>query len=142
MRLLQVAALASILLAAGCRGEDGLPPLEGGTELRLPTHPDWDEGPAALISGTVEFDEATGCLYLVSAEYRTLPVWPSGTRATRDPFRVVLADGREIREGDRIEAGGGGYAFDIDAMNHCLSDDVGRDMLNWDEDIVVRPSRE
>jgi hypothetical protein len=128
---------ASVLMLAACSNEPG--PLEGGTELRLPTHPDWEDGPEALISGEVEFDEATGCVYLDNG---TVPVWPPGTRATSDPFRVVLEDGREIREGDSVEGAGGEYAFEVDAMGHCPSGDANFTMLNWAEDIVIRPARE
>ena len=132
-----LAAVATLGSACGA-GDPG--PLEGGPELVLPTHPDWDDGPAALVGGNVEFDEATGCIYLVTDGYRSVPVWPPGTRATRDPFRVVLEDGREIEEGDYVEGGGGEYGFDVDAMEHCLGDGVGPSMLNWDDDIAIDES--
>jgi hypothetical protein len=127
--------LAPALMLAAC-SDDEPGPLEGGTELRLPTHPDWEDGPGALVSGTVQFDEATGCLYLGG----TVPVWPPGTRATRDPFRVVLQDGREIREDDHVESSGGEYAFEVDAMTHCRGNSLF--MLNWTDEIVIRPAGE
>jgi hypothetical protein len=51
----------------------------------------------------------------------------------RRNFRVVLADGREIREGDYVRANGGGYRFDTPERCDAVSD--GADMFNWDEDI-------
>jgi hypothetical protein len=130
--------LAVVFLLAGCGGS-GQEPLTEGTEIELPTHPDSEDGPAALIAGTIEFDEETECVLIdISPGYRTLVVWPSGTRATRDPFRVVLADGREIREGDYVRAGGGAYAFDTPERCDAVSD--GADMFNWDEDIDISPS--
>jgi hypothetical protein len=129
----------TVALVPACGGND-LPALEGGEELEVPTHPDWDDGPAAIAGGEVVFDSATGCVFLDSRfGYRSLAVWPHGTRATQDPFRIVLSDGREIREGDYVEGSGGGYGFDVDAPAACL-DDESLEALNWAEELVIRPS--
>jgi hypothetical protein len=127
-----------LLLAVGCGGSEQAP-LTEGTEIDLPTHPDWEDGPAALVAGTIEFDEETECVLVgISPGYRTLVVWPPGTRATRDPFRVVLSDGREIREGDYVQGGGGAYGFDTPERCDAVSD--GADMFNWDEEIKISSS--
>jgi hypothetical protein len=135
LRALVLGLSALTTVAAGCGGED-LPPLEGGEELSLPTHSASDDGPAALIAGTVEFDEGTGCVFLVSYDEPVGIVWPENTRATRNPFRIVLADGRENHEGDHVEGSGGG---DPGGVTAACSDIVTRaDSFNWHEDLRIR----
>jgi hypothetical protein len=50
----------------------------------------------------------------------------------------VLQDGREIREGEHVESGGGEYAFEVDAMTHCRGN--GLFMLNRTDEIGIRRS--
>ncbi len=134
--------LAFVLLLAACGSGDAQAPLDEGTEIELPTHPEWEDGMAALVGGIVEFDEATECIFLAGEDYRHLIVWPPETRATRDPFLVVLADGREIREGDHVEGGGGGYGVEPAPPEHCLADADGASAFNWHGDLVISESGE
>lgn len=95
------------------------------------------------MGGVVEFDAATGCVVLASRYgYRSRIVWPDGTWATRDPFVIVLADGREIHEGDYVEGGGGGYGFDYEGPEECAEGAESVEAFNWHEDLVIRPSGE
>ena len=52
----------------------------------------------------------------------------------------MLADGREIHEGDYVEGGGGGYSFDYEGPEDCAELAEGVVAFNCDEDIVIRPS--
>lgn len=127
-------------LAASCGGREDA--TGNGEELRLPVHEEWEAGMAALVGGIVEFDEATKCVFLVGDGYRTLIVWPPDTRATRDPLTVVLADGRQIHEGDYVEGSGGGYAVDPDPPERCVAAADSVDAFNWHDDLVVSQSGE
>lgn len=113
--VLALAALVTSVFVAGCGStETGNPgPVSKGAPLEIPTQPatDSDVGMAAGVGGIVHFDEATGCVLLVAGQYRWAIVWPTGTTATRDPFRLVLPDGSVAREGSRVEGGGGFYSL-------------------------------
>jgi hypothetical protein len=56
----------------------------------------------------------------------------------------VLADGREIREGDRVSGSGGGSMYTM-GEDECADDDAGFeqttvDQLNWAEELAIRPA--
>lgn len=65
-------------------------------------------GRDAIVSGVVETDQDTGCVWLSDAEGSRQPVvWPVGTTASSDPIEIVLADGQVVHPGDLVEGGGG-----------------------------------
>jgi hypothetical protein len=65
----------------------------------------------ALASFTLRYDAVADCIWLETTRSeggRVQMVWPYGTRALRDPVRVVDADGETIlTEGDSFSIGGG-----------------------------------
>jgi hypothetical protein len=64
---------------------------------------------AAIVSGIVEVDLDSGCIWLSDPSGARYPVlWPLATVARSDPFGIVLADGQLVETGDGVE-GGGGY---------------------------------
>jgi hypothetical protein len=66
-------------------------------------------GADAIVSGVVEIDQETGCVWLSdTAGGRAPVVWPLGTRAESDQPGIRLSDGQVVRPGDQVE-GGGGY---------------------------------
>ena len=70
-------------------------------------------GMDAIVSGVVEIDETTGCVWLSDPGGARYPVvWPRGTTTQADPLAIVLPDGAVASTGDRVE-GGGGY---VDAL--------------------------
>lgn len=66
----------------------------------------------AIVAGIVDVDPDRGCVWLAQPDGSRYPVvWPLGTTGEEDGaegFTIVLADGRRLRAGDRVE-GGGGY---------------------------------
>jgi len=73
-------------------------------------HPEFTgSGMTAIVSGVVEVDLESGCVWLTDPGGGRYPViWPVGTTASDDPFTIVISDGAEVVEGDRV-TGGGGY---------------------------------
>jgi len=71
-------------------------------------------GRDAGVSGVVEMDESTGCIYLHQPDFdASYPVvWPAGTVVTDSGLR--LRDGRAIPEGEWVH-GGGGF-FDVEEV--------------------------
>ena len=66
-------------------------------------------GRDAIVSGIVEVDLDTGCVWLSDPDGTRYPViWPVGTSARSDPFGITVEGDRVVRPGDRVE-GGGGY---------------------------------
>jgi hypothetical protein len=66
-------------------------------------------GMAAIVSGVVEVDLDSRCVWLTDPGGGRYPIiWPVGTTASDDPFTIVISDGAEVVEGDRV-TGGGGY---------------------------------
>ena len=78
-------------------------------------------GREAEVSGLVEMDEATGCIYLYQPEFEiSLPsVWPAGTVVTDTGLR--LGDGRAIPVGEWVYGGGG--SVDVDEVEGGKSSD-------------------
>ena len=134
MRANVLFATALVVLVAACGREDEEVQTTG-EELEVPVHEEWEAGMAALVRGTVQFE--LGCVFLVGDGYRTLVVWPPDTTATRDPFAVVLADGREIHEGDHVEGSGGGYASEPEPPERCTVAAEGVNAFNWHDDLVI-----
>lgn len=77
----------------------------------------------AEVSGFVEMDQASGCVYLHQPEFDiSYPsVWPVGTVVTDSGLR--LSDGRSIPAGAWV-SGGGGYAHGDDVDGVETSDQV------------------
>ncbi len=97
--------------------------LEGTVDVVAPPPPGPDEiviktGPRGALShlvagrGTLRYDLEQDCVYVDSGRPgRTIPTWPHGTRALRDPVRIVDGYGRVIVEVDKeFEFGGSGSA--------------------------------
>jgi hypothetical protein len=85
---------------------------DGLAGFRAHTRPS-EGGMAAIVTGVLEIDVPTGCVWLTDPSGARDPVmWPLGTRAQTDPPAIVLPDGQVVRSGDRVE-GGGGY---VDAL--------------------------
>jgi hypothetical protein len=71
-------------------------------------------GMSAIVTGIVEVDLDSGCVWLSDRDGARSPVvWPFRTVVQVDPFGIVLGDGQLVQAGDRVE-GGGGYV-DADA---------------------------
>jgi hypothetical protein len=63
----------------------------------------------AIVSGIVEIDQETGCVWLSDPSGARYPViWPVGTTAQANPPGIVLTGSQVVVTGDRVE-GGGGY---------------------------------
>ena len=93
------------VLLAGCSSSGHIdgpvltskrPPLLGGAG-----------GMDAIVSGTVVFDDLSGCLLLESGDTRHPVVWPAGASWEPDPPSVRLK-GQVIEPGMSV-SGGGGY---------------------------------
>lgn len=67
-------------------------------------------GMDAIVSGIVEVEPDTGCVWLSGPNGSRDPViWPAGTTARSDPFEIRIRKGHQVvRPGDFVE-GGGGY---------------------------------
>ena len=66
-------------------------------------------GMDAIVSGVVEVDLDTDCVWLSDPEGTRYPVvWPVGASARSDPFAIAVGKDRAVEPGDRVE-GGGGY---------------------------------
>jgi hypothetical protein len=118
----RVRAVASVEVLAGT--VDLLaPPPPGGDEIAIRTGWRGAGSMAALGTFTLGYDADLDCVYLQAGGDRVMPVWRFGTRALRDPVRVVDGDGNVIGEvGDRLELGGGmGLAPDADDPMACGS---------------------
>jgi hypothetical protein len=145
MRRLGAAAVLAVLLAA-CGSEAAREPVDGGTTLPLAVHPrSWDgAGMAALVSGKVVLDEETGCVVLTNGELTSRALWPVGTTAQRDPFRLTLPDGTIVREGMWVEGGGGYLSADLEGLDiahECLTGEESA-VFNADETLAVSESGE
>ena len=76
--------------------------------------------PAALLSGRLEGDLATGCLWVVTnaPKERISVVWRDGYTARWDPLRLSIRlyfNGRFVaKAGDPISLGGGAQTLDSD----------------------------
>ena len=93
--------------------------LEGGAE-RLEQEPSPTEIPIltgrrgaasmhALGRFTLRYDDEGDCIYLDGSDGRITPVWRHGTKALRDPVRVVNGEGEVIARVDRPFETGGGF---------------------------------
>lgn len=117
MRRSWISAGLTALVVAGCGTEepasspvDGSPSQIEGFRAHASGS---DGGMDAIVSGTVEIDQDTGCIWLSDPDGTRYPVvWPAGTVAQSDPIGVVLSDGELVQDGDNV-AGGGGY-IDVD----------------------------
>jgi hypothetical protein len=65
----------------------------------------------ALGTFTLHYDADGDCIFFTPVgadDVRVQPIWPYGTRALRDPVRIVDADGGLVlRDGDTFSVGGG-----------------------------------
>ena len=74
----------------------------------------------AIVAGIVEVDLDTGCVWLSRNGTRYPVIWPVGTSARSDPFRITVrsvyfgiipvGEGQVVRPGDRVEGSGGYFA--------------------------------
>jgi hypothetical protein len=141
--------LISAFLLAGCADQPAASSAAPGAEdTPAPTVNEiatssWRPGdPArtALIRGVLEFD-AAGCPYLESGPVRLWVVWPAGYAAQVGPdgeVRLVTADGRTIRQGDEVEAGGVAAGLPAEAGTPCIS--PGTTLTIIESEVRVRPS--
>jgi hypothetical protein len=73
-------------------------------------------GMTADVSGIVEIDQETGCVWLSDPGGARYPViWPVGTTARANPVGIVLTGGQVVVTGDRVEGGGGYVDADVAA---------------------------
>ena len=76
-------------------------------------------GDDAIVSGIVEIDEESGCVWLSDPSGARYPVvWPRGTSSRLDPVGIVVPGGEVVVTGDRVK-GGGGYG-DADTVTSGL----------------------
>ena len=69
-------------------------------------------GMDAVVSGTVVYEESTGCLYLGrNPEYRSPVIWPSGASWQADTPAVKL-QGQVIELGMNVHGGGGSMSYE------------------------------
>lgn len=95
-------------MITGCANGDGAVDPAGTALIRAHPGPG-SGGMAAIVQGVVEVDLEVGCVWLSTPDGSRHPVvWPAGTSAEPDPFRIVLPDGRTVAHGDQV-TGGGGY---------------------------------
>lgn len=110
------AVVAVVLLIGGVAlvGND-VPPAQSDQLEGFRAHSSlFPGGMDAIVSGLVEIDQRTGCVWLSEPSGARYPViWPRGARAQPNPLAIRLADGQVVQTGDRVE-GGGGYV-DADA---------------------------
>jgi hypothetical protein len=143
--VLGIAVALPLLAACGSGGGQGSGQ-DGTDALRLPTQPPTEsaDGMTALVGGKLDLEEETGCVVLVSDGFRYPVLWPTGTTAGRDPFRLRLPDGTIAREGDYVEGGGGylsaGEGASVDDLGipaECLE---GPGRTEWGEVAVYNPN--
>lgn len=104
-RVVRRIVVALLVVLAGCSSTGRVE----GPLLTSPRPGFGNGGDAALVSGTVVFDEATNCLTLELEGVRYPVVWPAGTRWQGDPPAVVLSGGDLAEPGASVEGGGGYY---------------------------------
>lgn len=102
-------AVALVFVGIGLVRNDA-PPVQSGQLAGFRAHTsDPGGGMAAIVSGIVEIDQETGCVWLSDPSGARYPViWPVGTTSQANPPGIVLSDGQVVVTGDRVE-GGGGY---------------------------------
>lgn len=106
--------------------DDLAAPPPGDDEIPIHTGARGAGGMDALGTFTLGYDADRDCIYLEAGDRRIKPVWRHGTRALRDPVRVVDGDGDVIaRVGEQLESGGGftGPPSPDDPLG-CGADDV------------------
>lgn len=105
------AGLAVVLLFMGIGlVRNDAPPVQSSQLAGFRAHPsDPGGGMDAIVSGIVEIDQETDCVWLSDPSGARYPViWPVGTTAQSNPPGIVLTSGQVVVTGDRVE-GGGGY---------------------------------
>ena len=140
-----VLAVASLILVVAIGGlvlDLGSEPSAGDELIRVHTGPGTG-GMDAIVTGVVEIDLELGCVWLSDPGGARYPVvWPSGTRASLDPFELTFANGLTARAGDRV-TGGGGYVNAASAVSDpfpdaCLQTGDAA-VFNAGSDIEVEP---
>ncbi len=84
-------------------------------------------GMAAIVTGTLAYDEESACLHLVQQDVAYAVVWPFGAAWQSDPPSVVL-NGNVIKPG-RTVTGDGGYidaAYVEEMVSAEVADAAGR----------------
>lgn len=97
-------------------------------EIPIALQPRGAAGMAALGRFTVRYDADRDCLWFETDEGdRVKPIWPSGTRALRDPLVVLDGEGRELVAVDETVELGGGFGQvlpDSDDPTDCGAEEV------------------
>lgn len=105
-----VAAVSVVLgsVAIGLLRNDA-PPAQSGQLAGFRAHTsDPGGGMDAIVSGVIEIDQETGCVWLSDPSGARYPViWPVGTRSQANPPGIVLTGGQVVVTGDLVEGGGG-----------------------------------
>lgn len=115
------AAVAAVLAFVGIGlVRNDAQPAESGQLAGFRAHTsDPGGGMGAIVSGVVEIDQETGCVWLSDPSGARYPViWPVGTTSQTNPAGIVLTGGQVVVTGDRVEGGGG--HVDADASTSGL----------------------
>ena len=102
--LVEVFAAVEVLEGTVDALERPVPP----EEIEIATQPRQAGGMQAVGEFVLQHDPDGDCVYFEADNGRVKPIWPFGTRALRDPVRVI--DGRNqiiALAGEEIELGGG-----------------------------------
>ncbi|MGH8924539.1 MAG: hypothetical protein ACRDWA_07900 [Acidimicrobiia bacterium] len=112
------AAVAAVLVVVGVVGvalvRDNTRPAQSGQLAGFRAHTsDPGGGMDAIVSGIVEIDQETGCVWLSDPSGARYPViWPVNTTSQANPPGIVLPGGQVVVTGDRVQGGGGSVDAD------------------------------
>ena len=136
---LLAAALAMVLLAAGC-SEGQITKTEGDVRIWLHESGFVTGGLDGEVFGTMTYDRTNRCMYLELNERLYPVIWPLDTRIDAADPVTLRARGGTVAEGDSVH-GSGGY-HDVDRFKgliptecHGTSAEVAR--FNADSEIEV-----
>jgi len=129
--LASVAVVVLVLWGCSGDGESGGGLLSGsGAGDGFRVHRSGMGGGRAEVSGIVEVDPEAGCVWLSEPNGTRYPViWPVGTSARSDPFRITVwsdyfgipvGRGQVVRPGDRVEGSGGYISTDSATRRYGL----------------------
>lgn len=97
-------------------------------EIAIALQPRGSAGMGALGRFTLRYDDAADCLWFEADDgSRVKPIWPSGTRALRDPVLVLDGRGAPFVAADQVVELGGGFGQvlpDSDDPTDCGASEV------------------